>query len=522
MIRTPDIEVAAAQDVLSLEKEPISTLEMRIVERNAEYLGISHSLLMQNAGREVARVISKNEKVRGKRISIVCGLGGNGGDGMVAARYLDEEGASVEVFLVGSESSISSEDTLMNWEILLGLDNISTSVLSTESAVRSCKSILDADIVIDALMGFGLRSKLREPLLSAVRQVNKASGTKYAIDMPTGIDSDTGEVHGSAVKADHTVSLHAEKRGLRGAEEHAGKLHVVSLGIPAETKYTCGPGDLIPFSSPRSLTAKKGDFGRVLVVGGSDVFSGAPALSALAALRTGSDLVTVLAPEPMLTPIRSFSPNLMVESLGTSILLPESASDVEQKARMNDSIALGPGLGQDQQTRLAVITITENLSKQSFPTVLDADGLKALAASELELNPESTVLTPHWGELKTIMDRDLGSATDLGNRRKQALECAKLFNSVVLLKGPVDVVAHPDGTFKLNHTGVPAMTVGGTGDVLTGIVASLLGQGGNAFRAACAAAYISGTAGEFAHAKLGDHLLATDCIDEIPFAFEWE
>ena len=194
---------------------------------------------------------------------------------------------------------------------------------------------------------------------------------------------------------------------------------------------------------------------------------------------------------------------------------------MQEESRKNDAIAIGPGLGEDQQTRLAVISLVVGLSEQSIPMVLDADGLKALASSEVTLQAESCILTPHWGELKIIMERDIGSPEGIDNRKKQALECAKLFKSVVLLKGPIDVVAHPDGRVKLNHTGVPAMTVGGTGDVLTGIAASLLGQGGDAFRAACAAAYVSGTAGEFAHAKLGDHLLATDCIEEIPFAFEW-
>lgn len=506
-----------------MEKEPMSTLDMHIVERNAEYLGISHSLLMQNAGREVARVVAQKEKVRGKRIVIVCGLGGNGGDGMVAARYLDEEGARVELFLLGHETAISNEDTLMNWEILLGLENISKSVLSTESSVRSCKELLEAEIVVDAIMGFGLHSKLREPLLSAVKQVNKSPAKKYAVDVPTGIDSDSGKVHGAAVKADCTIALHSPKLGLKKASEYVGKLHVVSIGIPAETKYITGPGNLIPFSSPRDPKAKKGDFGRVLIVGGSDVFSGAPALSGLAALRTGSDLVTVLAPDPMVTPIRSYSPNLMVRSLETDILLPESASRVLQLAHESDAVALGPGLGQDQQTRVAVISVVESLAKSSTPLVLDADGLKALASSELKLKASSTVLTPHWGELKMIMDKeDMGSPDDFENRRRRALECAELFDSVLLLKGPVDIIAHPDGHYRMNRTGVPAMTVGGTGDVLTGIVASLLGQGGEAFRAACAAAYISGTAGEFAHARLGDHLLATDCIEEIPFTFDWE
>jgi hydroxyethylthiazole kinase-like uncharacterized protein yjeF len=223
----------------------------------------------------------------------------------------------------------------------------------------------------------------------------------------------------------------------------------------------------------------------------------------------------------MVTPVRSYSPNLMVRSFGTHILLPESAETVLKGASESNAVALGPGLGQDQQTKLSVLTIVDSLVKSKTPLVLDADGLKALAASELELEPASTVLTPHWGELKVIMERDIGPSDDMVNRRERARECARLFNSVILLKGPVDVIAHPDGRYKLNYTGVPAMTVGGTGDVLTGIAASLLGQGGDAFRVACAAAYISGTAGEFAFEKLGDHLMATDCIEEIPFTFEW-
>jgi hydroxyethylthiazole kinase-like uncharacterized protein yjeF len=521
LIRAPCARWADALESDGMEKDPLDTLEMRILERNAEYLGITHSLLMQNAGREVARIICKNNKVKDKRVAIVCGLGGNGGDGMVAARYLDEEGAKVEVFLLGNEQVISNEDALENWDILLGLERISHSVLATESAVRSCKEFLEADIIIDSIMGFGLHSKLREPLLSGVKQINKAAAVKYAVDIPSGIDSDTGKVHGEAVKADHTIALHAPKPGLTAAKEHVGKLHVVSIGIPRETKHTCGPGDLIPFSSPRSPKAKKGEFGRILVVGGSDVFSGAPALSGLASLRTGSDLVTVLVPEPMVTPVRSYSPNLMVRSLGTDILLPESVEAVLKGAADCDAVAIGPGLGQDQQTKLAVITIVDGLINSRKPLVLDADGLKALAASELKLEPASTVLTPHWGELKIIMDRDIGPSDDMENRREMANECAKMFDSVVLLKGPVDIIAHPDGRYKLNYTGVPAMTVGGTGDVLTGITASLLGQGGDAFRVACAAAYISGTAGEFAFEKLGDHLMATDCIEEIPFTLEW-
>ena len=502
-----------------MESTPISTQEMRSLELNAKYLGVSHSVLMQIAGREVARVITDIEDVKDKSIVILSGLGGNGGDGIVAARYLDEAGAKVKVFLLGHEKTISNEDTLTNWNILKNLKRISVSTLTTESEVKSCDTIERADIILDGLMGFGLRSKLREPLLTAVKMINKSNGTKYSIDVPTGIDSDTGEVHGDAVKADHTISLHATKKGIYKAETNAGKVHIVTIGIPKEASYTCGPGDLAIYSQPRSATAKKGDSGRILVIGGSDVYSGAPALSGMAALRTGSDLVSILAPEPVVPAIREYSPNLMVASFGTKIFQPEVVNSAIEMSARNDVVVIGPGLGTHPETQVAAKTIIENLVESGKPMVIDADGLKALEKSRIKLNPEKIVLTPHWGELKVLLYPDIGDPENQNNRCKRALDAATQYNCVILLKGPVDVIAHPNGSTKLNRTGVPAMTVGGTGDVLTGIIASFLSRGGSAFQAAAAGAFVSGLAGELASCEKGDHLVATDCIEKIPDVF---
>ncbi len=502
-----------------MKSKPISTNEMRSLERNAQYLGISHSLLMQIAGREVARVIIDTENIEGKSVVILSGLGGNGGDGLVAARYLDEVGAKVRVFLLGHEKAISNEDTQMNWDILRNLKCISMASLQTESDVKSCRPILDADIIIDGLMGFGLHSTLREPLLTAVKTINKSNAIKYSIDMPTGIDSDTGEVHGAAVIADHTISLHAEKQGLAHALKYAGKSHVVTIGIPREASYTCGPGDLLPFNKPRKSSAKKGDFGRILVIGGSDVYSGAPALSGMAALRTGSDLVSILAPEPVVSAIREYSPNLMVTSLGTKILQRETTDLVLEMIAKNNAIAFGPGLGNHPDTITSVKTLVQKIVELKKPLVLDADGLKAIEGSGIKMNPEFVVLTPHWGELKTIMDVDLGDPEDLDNRIKRAKDAAQKYQAIILLKGHIDVIANPSGQYKINRTGVPAMTVGGTGDVLTGIIASLMSRHPNAFEASCAGAFISGLAGELAASALGDHIVATDCIERIPDVF---
>ena len=502
-----------------MDSNPISTQEMKSLELNAKYLGVSHSFLMQIAGREVARVITDNEDVEDKSIVILCGLGGNGGDGIVAARYLDEAGARVKVFLLGHEKTISNEDTQLNWNILKNLERVSMSTLTTESDVKSCDAIGRADILVDGLMGFGLHSKLREPLLTAVQMINRSNAIKYSIDVPTGIDSDTGDVHGDAVKADHTISLHATKVGVFNAEKNAGKVHIVTIGIPKEASYTCGPGDLLFYNRPRSSTAKKGDSGRILVIGGSDVYAGAPALSAMAALRTGSDLVSVLAPEPIVPAIREYSPNLMVTSLGTEIFEPDTVNSALEMADRNDVVVIGPGLGTHPETQVAAKTIIEKLVQTGKPMVIDADGIKALEKSKIKLNPEKVILTPHWGELKVLLYPDIGDPDDPYNRTKRALYAAAQYDCVVLLKGPVDVIAYPNGSTKLNRTGVPAMTVGGTGDVLTGIIASLLSRGGSAFQAAAAGAFVSGLAGELAASEKGDHLVATDCIEKIPDVF---
>jgi len=503
-----------------MQDSPLTTQEMRVLELNAKYLGVTHSMLMQNAGREVARVVTSNEKVHGKRIVILCGLGGNGGDGMVAARYLQEEGASVEVYLLGSENDISNRETIINWGILKNLQDISRGVLKSEADVKKTKSILNADIVIDGMMGFGLKSRLREPILSGVVMFNKSTAKKYAIDVPTGIDSDTGEIRGKAVKADVTIALHGPKKGTLAVKDLVGKTKIVSIGIPTEASFVCGPGDLSYFIQPRKSTARKGDFGRILVVGGSDVYSGAPALAGLAALRTGADLVSIMAPEPVAAAIRSYSPNLMVSSLGTRVLMQESVDSITETAATQDVVALGPGLGLDHETVLAVRAIVSQLVQISKPIIMDADGLKALAGSEQLLNPDFSVLTPHWGELSILMEKNIGVSSDMANRIAMALETAKKYNSVILLKGPIDVIAHPEGRHKLNRTGVPAMSVGGTGDVLSGIVAALLARGHGAFKAASAAAFVSGSAGELAFNDLGDHIMATDCIDRIPAAMD--
>ena len=499
---------------------PISTEDMQVLELNAASLGVTHSMLMHNAGREVARTISQNEKIKGKIVTILCGLGGNGGDGMVAARYLQELGAQVTVLLIGSENDISNKDTIENWNILNNIEEIQRKELKSEASIKSMKIIQESDILLDAMMGFGLRSKLRQPMLSAVKIFNKSDAVKYAVDVPTGIDSDTGKVYGEAVTAKITIALHAPKIGSIQCSDYTGEIRTVSIGIPDEADFICGLGDLSLFNKPRSPNTKKGDYGRILVIGGSSLYSGAPTLTGLAALRTGADLVSIAAPESVASTIRTYSPNLMVSSLPTNDLRPDSFNALSALIKKQDVIAVGPGLGTLAETKEVVRLLIDEIVKEDKYMVVDADGLKGIAGSGIRLNPEKCVLTPHLGEVRILLDTKQKKKPSQKERIVLAMDAAKQYNSVVLLKGHIDIISQPDGLYKLNRTGVPAMSVGGTGDVLTGIVAALLAHNKGAFKAASAAAYISGRAGEIAFDRLGDHLMATDCIDSIPQAMK--
>ncbi|MFW9976629.1 MAG: NAD(P)H-hydrate dehydratase [Candidatus Thorarchaeota archaeon] len=500
-----------------MQEAPLSTQDMRVLELNAEYLGVSLGTLMENAGREVSRTIISHHDIHNKRIGIVCGTGGNGGDGFVAARHLQEAGGRIEVFLVGDAERISTPHTLKNWTILNDLQTIPVTIIGTESDVKNA-GFTSFDILIDALLGFGLTSNVREPIASAIKAINKAGALKYSIDIPSGMDSDTGKVLGTAVKADHTITMHAPKPGLLLNTECVGALHVVAIGIPDEAYHVCGQGDLWLFNRPRKVDSHKGDFGRVLVIGGSDIYSGAPALAGMAALRTGADLVSIIAPESVAPAIRCYSPNLMVRSTGTKVFDDSCIASVLQAAALNDVIAIGPGLGTSEDSRVFFREVIERLVTLKKLLVIDADGLRALSETEQVFDHERTILTPHWGEMQVLIGRKQSNTMDLDHRLAVARETASRYGATILLKGPIDVITSPDGRHKFNRTGHPAMTVGGTGDVLTGISAALLARNFGAYYAASAGAFVSGIAGELAAKELGGRILATDCISQIPYA----
>ncbi len=486
----------------------ISAEETRIVDRNSEYLGVSTLQLMENAGKAIADAVSSRFKATGS-VVVFAGTGRNGGDGLVAARHLANRGFKVTVLLIGDPNAIRDDSARKNWLAASRMrDSVRFEIFADSSAVKSRK----CDVALDALLGTGARGELREPIATAVRVLNRMECFRVAVDVPTGVDSDTGETAPEAVRANLTVTFHAKKMGFDRAKSYLGEVVIADIGIPREAWFYAGPGDVEVVTSVRSPDAHKGDFGRLLVIGGSETFSGAPALAGLAALRTGVDLVFVAAPEKTAHDIAAFSPNLITLKLQGDCLQVSSLRQLHEHILKASGLVVGPGLGMERRTFAAVRKIVQLAGKVAKPCLIDADALKGLGKISRPIGVKG-VLTPHAGEFKIIHGSQPDS--DRSKRARQAVELAQRSGCTVLLKGRVDVIADNERV-KLNWTGNPGMTVGGTGDVLSGIVGGLLAQGIEPFRAATAGAFINGAAGDLAAKEYGHHLAPSDLLPLIP------
>jgi hydroxyethylthiazole kinase-like uncharacterized protein yjeF len=299
---------------------------------------------------------------------------------------------------------------------------------------------------------------------------------------------------------------------LEKAKKYVGELVVADIGLPQEIEQFAGPGDVYLATKPRSPSAHKGDFGRLLVIGGSEVYSGAPTLVSLAALRTGVDIVHLAAPAKTAYAISSMSPDLITIKLDGDNLNPSNMEILKPYLGMADAVAMGPGLGLKAETIDFVKICVEEVEKAGKPLLLDADGLKAFARFKRPLQVP-LVLTPHAGEYAILTGETLPE-----NQEERVLavqKTAKKLDATVLVKGKVDIICDAERA-KLNFTGNPGMTVGGTGDVLSGVVGGLMAQKVDAFEAAVAGAFVNGAAGDFVASEIGFHMVATDIIDWIP------
>jgi NAD(P)H-hydrate epimerase len=348
-----------------------------------------------------------------------------------------------------------------------------------------------------------------------VDAINASNGYTIAVDIPTGIDADTGEAAGNSVKADLTITFHKEKKGLRSAQGHTGELETAPIGIPPEAERYAGPGDVFIASKKRSPTAHKGDHGSLLVIGGSETYSGAPALAAMAAYATGVDIVYVAAPESVASVIAGFSPSLITVKLKGSRLNTRNAEKMSALYGKIDAVVIGPGLGLHPETREAVIEIVEEFERRKTPVLIDADALKSYPVRR-EI-ATGAVFTPHSREFEILTGKSPSGT--LGERGETVRKEAARLGATILLKGNIDIVSDGSRT-RFNRTGNPGMTVGGTGDVLSGIAGVFLAQGITPLQSAVAAAFINGVAGSMVVNEKGYHMEPGDLIGKIPYAIE--
>jgi NAD(P)H-hydrate epimerase len=507
----------------------LSGAEMRECDRRTiEELGVPGARLMENAGSAVAAAIRERFPAA-RRIAYLCGKGNNGGDGFVAAGRAS--GAEPHVYLLGSRQDVRGDarQHLAAYEASGGR----LSEVASESAwVELRERVFAADLLVDALLGTGL-SRAPEGLVGRViAELESRAGLPpvVAVDLPSGVSSDSGALPGPALRAALTVALAALKHGhvLPPACDRVGELRVAEIGIPAALLEQAGSrlglltaADAAAAFPVRPPGAHKGDFGHVLVIAGSLGKSGAAILAASGALRTGAGLVTVATPAPALPLVAAGRPELMTEPLpvsGSGDLGGEALDRILALARERDAVVLGPGLGQEAATRELVRRF---VGQCPVPLVVDADGLNALSGGPGDaaerLRGARAIVTPHPGEMARLSGSSVAQVQ--GARLEAARSFAARSGAVVVLKGQRTIVAEPAGRAAVNPTGNPGMATGGTGDVLAGMLGALLARGCPLWLAATAGVFVHGSAGDHACARLGpESLLAGDVVDALPEA----
>ncbi|HOV80412.1 MAG TPA: NAD(P)H-hydrate dehydratase [Bacillota bacterium] len=507
----------------------VTAEEMKALDRAAiEQYGIPGLVLMENAGRCVVEVIRQVlGEVRDKVITVFIGKGNNGGDGLVIARHLLNAGAGVKVLSLVNPDEIKG-DAKANLEIWRKMEQKVFSLHHGDVINVVRLALMNTDLIVDAIFGTGFRGRAGEKAGRVIEALNGSGKPIVAVDVPSGLDADTGKVRGPCIQAAHTVTFALPKLGLilEPGAGYAGRLHITDISIPSvlvektcPQRYLITAGLVKEWLPSRPSAAHKGDFGRVLVVAGSKGMTGAACLAGEAALRAGAGLVTVAVPETLHGIMEAKLTEVMTSPLpdnGSGYLSREAGQKILALLERADVLAIGPGLSTGPEV---VALIKELLPSIRVPVVLDADALNAVAGEGgiLRRIPAPAVITPHPGELARLMGMTAGEIQE--DRIAAAGRAADMWNTVVLLKGARTVIAAPDGAVYINPTGNQGMATGGSGDVLTGVVAALLGQGLEPARAAAAGAYIHGLAGDIAAGEKGmTGMTAGDILSALPAA----
>ncbi|TFF97564.1 MAG: NAD(P)H-hydrate dehydratase [Promethearchaeota archaeon] len=511
--------------IINLE-EKISSEQVGILDNNAEWLGIPKGFLMECAGYSFTIEILKRYNLdEASRVLIFSGTGNNGGDAFVVARHLSAYSIRSTLVLLGRPMRIRSEEANRNWEIISNSLNqsIKTIIIRDSTNLSSLREKIENDVkkyalIIDGMLGTGVKGKIREPIASAIDLINDINSSWEipiaSIDVPSGYDPDTGKVNDKAVKADLVITFHRKKKGMKKDGTYIKDLAVKSIGIPYEASLFLGRGDLLPAVKHREDDYHKGQFGRMLVIGGSKNYSGAPAYSTLAGIEFGIDLVITYTPQIIADVLRNYSPNMIVRSHKGNWLNMDSFKEIAWLVDWSNAILIGPGLGQEEKTEELLVELLKKFREDHKRFVLDADALKLVKNHKDLLEGQSCIVTPHEGEFKIMTDTTLPPNDQIKNRAKIITEIAKDFNITFLVKGPYDYIADTHN-LKLNRTGCPEMAIGGTGDVLAGLTTAFLATNNAPFNSACAAAFLNGYIGEYCKEHIGPRFTAMDMIDNI-------
>ncbi len=511
--------------------------EMRAIDRaTSEHFGVPSLTLMENAGSAVAGFVL-SDYPQAERIAVVCGKGNNGGDGFVAARKLAENGRTVRVLLLCEPAELRGDAAAM-------FKRMKVAPLIVHDAARlgspDALEIFASDLLIDAVLGTGFRPPISDLYAAAIRRMNESAVPIVAVDIPSGADADVmrgvdRNVHATQdiiARADAVFTFTAPRPAHIFADLTAGPTLISPIGSPAEAISSqlglnlSTPSDFAELLVPRAFESNKGSYGHVLVVGGSVGKAGAAAMAGFSALRAGAGLSTVATARSVLPSVAGFHPELMTHPLpetseGTIALRALEAGHAlfERKT----VIAIGPGISRNSETAEFVrVLVQPGVVPSDVAFVIDADGLNAFDGEADQLNgrDRTFVITPHPGEMARL------TGLTIADIQAQRLDVARRFASehhlIVVLKGHRTLIASPDGTVWVNPTGNPGMATGGTGDVLTGIVAGTLAQHpGCALEATALAVYLHGLAGDLAARALGENsLVATDLVRFLPESFQ--
>lgn len=521
----------------------VTSAEMREIDRvTSQRFGVPSLTLMENAGSAVAEFALRSYP-NAKIFGVICGKGNNGGDGLVVARKLHEAGKEVRLLLLADPAELKG-DAAENFRRLPQSDESQNYSGGPPYAFfvgwgfSESKFVFQSDILIDAILGSGFRPPVHGIYAQAIAKLNSTTAPCIAIDIPSGADAEImGHQTGSVARADAIVTFSAPRPAHIFGNLTSGPLIIALIGSPDEAIQSSlnlnvtTPKDIAPLMGPRPRDSNKGMYGHVLVVGGSIGKTGAAVMAGFSALRMGAGLVTVATPRSALSTVASFHPELMTEPLAETdagTISVESLKAFEHIAEKKTVLAIGPGISRDPSTEEFVRTVVQ---QSQTPIVLDADGLNAFEGRPKDLNrrgrgaendnAEKTtlVLTPHPGEMSRLTG--LSIAAIQRDRINVARQFAQERNVILVLKGDRTIIANPNGEAWVNTTGNPGMATGGTGDILTGMIAGMLAQNPkHTFEAVLAAVYLHGLAGDIARETTGEHsLIATDLIAALPEAF---